>query len=200
MLVCQKDVRFTNVPKMVEPTLPKYYIKSASTPQDFEHTKELFTAYAISLPVSLTFQNFAAELASLPGLYGAPAGAIFLAYLTPPSTTPEPTTLAPVGVIALRPLPNTPPEARICEMKRLYLLPESRGLGIGKKLVEVVMLGYMEMRLDTLATMVGARALYKGMGFVECEKYYDTPIEGTAFLSRDLRSKGLDLRLRDKFG
>ena len=77
-------------------------------------------------------------------------------------------------------------------MKRLYLSPASRGLGIGKKLVEEVVkeakrLGYQEMRLDTLPSMVGARALYKIVGFVECERYYDTPIEGTMFLSLDLR-------------
>ena len=177
---------------MTESARSKFHIKFASTPQDLEHTKQLFTAYANSLPISLTFQNFAAELASLPGLYIPPTGAIFLAYLTPPSDSPEPTKSEPIGVIALRPLPNTSPAAKICEMKRLYLAPESRGLGIGKNLVEEAIkeakkLGYLEMRLDTLPSMVGARALYNGVGFVQVEKYYDTPIEGTIFLSKDLR-------------
>ena len=77
-------------------------------------------------------------------------------------------------------------------MKRLYLSPASRGLGIGKKLVDEVIkeakrLGYEQMRLDTLPSMVGARALYKGVGFVEVEKYYETPIEGTMFLSLNLK-------------
>lgn len=77
-------------------------------------------------------------------------------------------------------------------MKRLYLSPASRGLGVGKRLVETVIqegrkLGYEEMRLDTLPSMVNARALYKGMGFVECERYYDTPVEGTMFLSLSLK-------------
>jgi hypothetical protein len=35
--------------------------------------------------------------------------------------------------------------------------------------------------------MAGARALYRGLGFVEVERYYDTPIEGTMFLGLDLR-------------
>lgn len=171
-------------------------------PQDLEHTKDLFTAYANSLPISLTFQNFTAELASLPGLYAPPTGAIFLAFVNPTSTlstnppNPNPSlnqvNAIPIGVIALRPLPPTPQGSKICEMKRLYLSPASRGLGIGKKLVEEVVkeakrLGYQEMRLDTLPSMVGARALYKIVGFVECERYYDTPIEGTMFLSLDLR-------------
>lgn len=77
-------------------------------------------------------------------------------------------------------------------MKRLYLTPASRGLGLGKALVEEVVkeakrLGYEEMRLDTLPSMVGARALYRGVGFVEVERYYDTPIQGTMFLGLDLR-------------
>jgi ribosomal protein S18 acetylase RimI-like enzyme len=177
---------------MAETTSPKFYIKSATTPQDLEHTKELFTTYADSLPISLTFQNFDAEIASLPGLYSPPTGAIFLAYPNPPSNYPESQMAEPIGVIALRPLPNTHPTSKICEMKRLYLAPASRGLGIGKRLAAEVIteakrLGYVEMRLDTLPSMVGARALYKGLGFVETEKYYNTPIEGTMFLSKDLR-------------
>ncbi|KAG0648713.1 N-acetyltransferase [Hyphodiscus hymeniophilus] len=177
---------------MGEPTPPKFYIKSASTTEDLEHTRELFTAYANSLPIDLTFQSFAAELSSLPGLYSPPTGAIFLAYLNPASDSSD-TQSGPIGVIALRPLPHIPPEARICEMKRLYLAPESRGLGIGRKLVEEVIkeatrLGYLEMRLDTLKSMVGARALYNGVGFVEIERYYDNPFEGTKFLSKDLRN------------
>lgn len=177
---------------MAESTTQKLYIASASSPQDLEHVKELFTAYADSLPISLTFQNFSNELASLPGLYAPPTGALFLAYPIPPPDSPEPKKSRPIGVIALRTLPNTSSESRICEMKRLYLSPASRGLGIGKKLVEEVIeeakrLGYVEMRLDTLPSMVGARALYKSFGFVEVEKYYDNPFEGTIFLSKDLR-------------
>ena len=178
--------------KMADSTPPKFYTTPAISPQDLEYTKELFTAYAQSLPISLKFQNFATELASLPGLYAPPTGAIFLAYLIPSPNSPEPLNSQPIGIIALRPLPNTSPESKICEMKRLYLSPASRGLGIGKRLVEEVIteaerLGYEEMRLDTLPSMVGAMALFKKMGFVEVEKYYDTPIEGTIFLSKDLR-------------
>ena len=181
---------------MTQSASPKFHIKPASTPQDLVHTKELFTAYANSLPISLTFQNFTAELASLPGLYAPPTGAIFLAFLTPQSSTSlipsNQENSTPIGVIALRPLPNSSPRFKICEMKRLYLSPASRGLGIAKNLVSEVIkeakrLGYEEMRLDTLSSMVGARALYKSVGFVEVEKYYDTPIEGTMFLSLNLR-------------
>ena len=81
-------------------------------------------------------------------------------------------------------------------MKRLYCIPESRGLGVGKALVEEVVreaerLGYEEMRLDTLKNMRGARRLYEGLGFVVCERYYDTPLEGmTIFMKRILGAPG----------
>ena len=122
--------------KMAQSASPRFHIKPASTTQDLVYTKELFTAYANSLPISLTFQNFAAELASLPGLYAPPTGAIFLAFLTPQSSTSlipsNQENSTPIGVIALRPLPNSSPRFKICEMKRLYLSPASRGLGIAK--------------------------------------------------------------------
>lgn len=79
----------------------------------------------------------------------------------------------------------------ICEMKRLYCDPASRGLGVGRALVEEAIkeaerLGYDEMRLDTLLSMEGARKLYERYGFEEIEAYYDTPLKGTSFLGKKL--------------
>jgi len=76
-------------------------------------------------------------------------------------------------------------------MKRLFLTESSRGLGIGRALVEKVVeearrLGYTEIKLDTLPRMVGARKLYESVGFGECERYYETPLEGTVFLGLKL--------------
>jgi ribosomal protein S18 acetylase RimI-like enzyme len=77
-------------------------------------------------------------------------------------------------------------------MKRLYVSPDARGLGLGKALVdaiiaEAVRIGYREMRLDTLPTMTEAISLYKQAGFVPIDPYYDTPIAGTFFLARSLK-------------
>lgn len=112
-----------------------------------------------------------------------------------------------VGCVALRPLPSKSPpsnlisareevrdagkERRTCEVKRLFLTPASRGLGIGRALVKAVIaeaekLGYQEMKLDTLPRMVGARKLYNSVGFVETERYYETPLEGTVFYRKEL--------------
>jgi ribosomal protein S18 acetylase RimI-like enzyme len=76
-------------------------------------------------------------------------------------------------------------------MKRLYCTPSSRGLGVGRALVKQVIfeaerLEYEEMRLDTLPNMDGARKLYDQYGFREIEAYYDTPLEGTLFLGKNL--------------
>jgi ribosomal protein S18 acetylase RimI-like enzyme len=78
-----------------------------------------------------------------------------------------------------------------CEMKRLYVAPRGRGLGLGRALVdaiigEAVRIGYREMRLDTLPTMAEAVALYRKAGFMPMEPYYDTPLAGTIFFGRPL--------------
>jgi ribosomal protein S18 acetylase RimI-like enzyme len=79
-------------------------------------------------------------------------------------------------------------------MKRLYVSPEGRGLGLGERLVDAVMkeasrIGYREMRLDTLPSMAGAIALYRKLGFEPMESYYDSPVLGTIFMRRSLTER-----------
>jgi len=76
-------------------------------------------------------------------------------------------------------------------MKRLYVRPSARGSGTGRALVEASIarareLGYSTMRLDTLARMDAARALYLSLGFRPVERYNDNPIEGTLFFELPL--------------
>lgn len=138
----------------------------------------LFRAYAASLDVDLAYQNFEAEMASMPGKYAPPAGELLLA--RDPAGTP-------IGCVGLRPL-DVP---GCCEMKRLYVSPQARGTGLGRRLIEAVVgeaerIGYREMRLDTLPSMAEAIALYRQAGFEPIEPYYDTPVRGTLFLRRRL--------------
>lgn len=145
---------------------------------ELEATVLLFNAYASSLGVDLSFQDFAAELASLPGPYAAPAGELLLA---------RDTQGQPLGCVGLRPMKAQ----GCCEMKRLYVSPSGRGLGLGRALVEAILQeavrrGYREIRLDTLPDMTEAIALYRKAGFKPIEPYYDTPLAGTLFLARSL--------------
>jgi len=135
----------------------------------------LFRAYAASLPIDLGYQDFDTELASLPGKYAPPTGALLIA---------RDADGAALGCVAMRPLD----EPGVCEMKRLYVAPAGRGQGLGKQLALAIIeaarvAGYREMRLDTLATMHDAQKLYRALGFIEIGAYYDTPIENTVFMS-----------------
>lgn len=162
---------------------PPIQIKPARSSSDLCTMHCLFRAYANSLKIDLAYQGFAAELATLPGAYAPPRGELLLAIS--PSAGDQ-----ALGCVCLRPiLPDG-----CCEMKRLYVSPEGRGRGLGRALVEAVVgvarrMGYRFMRLDTLPTMVEATALYRSIGFRPVEPYYDTPVEGTVFLERELGLK-----------
>lgn len=139
----------------------------------------LFRAYAASLPIDLAYQGFDDELAQLPGKYAPPLGAILLAMGDE---------RAILGCVAIRPLDM----AGCCEMKRLYIVPEARGLGWGEALAEAATgearrLGHLEIRLDTLPAMTSAIALYRRLGFRRIEPYYEPTPPGTIFMALELQ-------------
>ena len=154
-------------------------ITQATSHGDLDQARELFKEYETSLGISLCFQNFADELANLPGDYAPPRGRLLLAW--------EFDQL--VGCVALRPVGPT-----TCEMKRLFLRPAYRSRGLGRVLVEAIIeearkIGYTHMRLDTISDRMGrAIELYKSIGFVEIEPYYHTPVDTTKFMELDLVS------------
>lgn len=138
----------------------------------------LFDAYAASLDIDLSYQDYGTERAGLPGKYAPPSGALLLALDAAG---------APLGCVAVRGLS---PSA--CEMKRLYVSPAGRGLGLGRALAEAAVeaaraAGYDELRLDTLPSMAAAIALYEAMGFVRIPPYYDGAPDGTIFLTKTLK-------------
>jgi putative acetyltransferase len=151
-------------------------LKQAESAAEVEQARGLFMEYAAWLEVDLCFQNFDAELKSLPGGYAPPDGRLLLAY-------DEEDDGRLMGCVALRRLGEDG-----CEMKRLYLRAGTRGRGVGRQLAvriieEARAIGYKRMRLDTLPRrMAQAVALYRSLGFKEIEAYYGNPIEGTLYM------------------
>jgi putative acetyltransferase len=151
--------------------VPAAHITQARTAADIACARELFVEYAESIGVDLEYQGFSKELATLPGKYAPPTGELLIATVNGEAS----------GCVALRAL-----DPAKLEMKRLYVRPSTRGSGLGKQLVEAAISaarqnGYAELRLDTLATMAAARALYRSLGFVEIPPYGDAHIPGTRF-------------------
>lgn len=154
--------------------------------------KQLFLEYSRWIEekfgVSLSFQGFEEEMAQFPGNYAPPRGRVLLASvagdITGVKMADAPVVDAetvrsdsqPAGCIALRPIsPGT------CEMKRLYVRPQHRGLRIGERLVQSLIeeardIGYTRMVLDTFHFgMDSALNLYRSFGFEEIEPYHEVP-------------------------
>ncbi|KAL9610218.1 MAG: hypothetical protein Q9167_005067 [Letrouitia subvulpina] len=167
-------------------------ISLARSREEIKTIRTLFLEYAQALSVDLSFQDFETELRSLPGKYTPSAGGELLLARSANGT--------PIGCVCLRAMAAL----GCCEMKRLYISPAARGLGLGRKLVESVLdsarrMGYKEMKLDTLPTMVEAIALYKDVGFEETDKYYETPIDGASLGPlKPARTQGL-FAMRKRF-
>ena len=149
-------------------------------PGELDALREIFREYAASLNVDLSFQSFDQELATLPGEYAPPRGALLMALVDGQVA----------GCCALRPL-DTADFPNACEMKRLYVRPVYRGLGLGRELAETIMEaarlnGYDHILLDTLDDMEAARTLYEDLGFVNIPPYYHNPIAGAHYLKATL--------------
>ena len=137
-----------------------------------DDVKMLFREYAASLSVDLCFQRFEEELSGLPGRYAKPDGRLYMALAGG----------SPAGCIALRRL-----DGARCEMKRLYVRPAFRALGLGRELAGRVIedaksMGCREMLLDTLSEMGGAQALYEKLGFTDIPPYYENPVPGARYM------------------
>ena len=70
--------------------------------------------------------------------------------------------------------------AEVCELQKMYMLPQTRGLGLGKLLIQrcienAKIMGYTQCYLETLPNMLAAQNLYKKMGFQSiCQPMGDT--------------------------
>ncbi len=163
------------------PTSPiTFKLNPVETSSDVAAARLLFAEYAEELGIDLCFQNFAQELAGLPGEYAPPRGTLLLGLLD--------AELA--GCCALRPL-DAVDYPNACEMKRLYVRERFRRTGLGRQLAEAILdyarlVDYDCVLLDTLDEMESARALYQDLGFEEIPPYYHNPIAGAHYLKVDL--------------
>ena len=137
-------------------------ITTAQEPVSFEAARDLFREYAGELSVDLRFQGFSSELNNLETMYAAPTGWLGMLHHGGEA----------VGCVGVRRF-----SASECEMKRLYVRPSARGIGVGRALALAAIhaardLGYRTMLLDTLSSMTRAQALYRALGFVETAPYY----------------------------
>lgn len=143
-----------------------------AAPGDLIEIRRMLREYEAWLEVDLCFQDFEKELASLPGDYAPPRGRLLIS--------------EGAGCIALRPIGEA-----VCEMKRLYVRPEHRGSGLGRRLAQALIeearvIGYSRMRLDTLPKMADAQRMYQSLGFRDIEPYRVNPVPGARFLELEL--------------
>jgi len=151
-------------------------IHKAIEPPQIEIVRALFQEYAASLDFDLGVQDFGKELAGLPGDYAPPSGCLLLALEGD----------EPAGCVAVRQIGDG-----VCEMKRLYVHSAFRGRGLGRLLAERIIeeartIGYRCMRLDTLAGMAQAQALYRQLGFRPIDAYRDYQVAGVLFMELTL--------------
>jgi putative acetyltransferase len=144
--------------------------------EDIQTVRELFDEYADAIGIDLTFQNFEQELLHIADIYMPPEGALLLAKHEG----------VQAGCVGLRRIDDLR-----CEMKRLYVRQRFRGQGIGNALCRRIIakgrqLGYREMLLDTLSTMVGAQKLYRTHGFKSTEPYYQNPLPAARYFLLNL--------------
>jgi ribosomal protein S18 acetylase RimI-like enzyme len=151
-------------------------IVEMKTPEDIEDVRSLLRAF-----VAWLYETFPEEAEEIDFYYGPERLAEALAEVPTCFMAPQGLTLvarsggAAVGCISAHPFgPGT------AEVKRLFVMPSQRGMGVGRALFEAIVArmsewGYPTVRLDTATYLTDAIALYRSLGFVEIEPYYDLP-------------------------
>jgi putative acetyltransferase len=160
----------------------KYEIAAACWPKDTEEARALLTNYGQYLAASpsgsagVCIAGYDAELRGLPGKYLGNSADLLLARVQGEA--------AGCVAIAERMLADG---TRAGEMKRLWVEPRFRKIGLGRGLVVGAIEwsqshGYGAVVLDTVnEAMPEAGALYRSLGFEETVRFNDNPVPGVHF-------------------
>lgn len=154
-----------------------FEIKCCATDSDFSFGMQVTKDYIRWLNMDLSFQDIDNELSNFASMYGHPNGLFLLAWHKGELG----------GGVGLRML-----EAKVCEMKRLFVYDQFKSKGVGRKLCaaliqEAINLGYEKMRLDTFGRMKAAIIIYENLGFKEIKPYRFNPDPTTKYMELRLR-------------
>lgn len=166
--------------------LPSVSIRRAESVGDLDLLRVLLSEYAAYLTGTLGSENmcmqrYEEELSTLPYPYQI----LLLAFAD--ADTAGCVLLKAISLSDDRGAPE-----RACELKRLWVRPQFRGLRIGRELTEHVMReakqeGYTTIYLDTVpAAMQAAHGMYLAMGFESIGRYNDNPVSNVEFFRRRL--------------
>ena len=177
---------------------PSFRIIPARTTAEIDVFRSLCREYAASLPFSLDYQGFDAEMAELPGKYTPPKGELFIALDAEGRGGGN----RGLGIVAVRELPSSPEWPRrpgVAELKRMYVRPDARGRGIGRALARAAVtfakaVDYREIWLDSEPDFAAALATYRGLGFVDIPRYNDDPNQQTVYMGLMLASTAAERR------
>lgn len=142
-----------------------FAILEACSTTHVQQVQSLLREYVATSLVDLSSQSIDAEIAGLPGDYAPPTGALFVATSANGKSA---------GCVAIHKF-GKPGDA---ELKRLFVAPSYRGLGLGKALVTTALahakqMGFSRLVLDTMPEMTAAIAAYEGLGFQRVDPYWD---------------------------
>ena len=139
---------------------------------------KLFAEYKAELNIDMSFQPADDSKEEILKRYAEPLGKIYIAMVDDRAA----------GCVAFHPMDNK----LNCELKRLYVRSNFRGLHIGRMLMdhaiaEAKALNYSAIYLDTLSTLKAACTMYESLGFERIEPYYFNPLPNVCYYRLKLK-------------
>jgi putative acetyltransferase len=153
-----------------------FVVREVENEMDIAHVRRLVTAHGDARAHVPGVEYVYADAARMPGDYAPPRGGIWLAVANEVG----------LGCVALRPLGES-----VGEVKRMFVDAEWRGRGVGRALLEALIVGahergYAALRLGTLQDMDAAQSLYRSLGFVPISRYRPDELMDTQFYELSL--------------